>query len=199
MAARASMATLIARVRQMINDTSGSPTFQDQEIQDVLDQSRMDIYNTPLKSEPTFSGIDIQYLNYFSDVGGWEDDYVLKQYLTTLVTPSSAEPIAGRFAFAQNVFPPVYITGKIYDVFRAAADLLDRMAAKHVLCYSFSSDGQSFQRGTVPTALQALARTYRMQQRPRAITMRRSDIASGPTDVSLKATELDRMASGNGS
>lgn len=201
MAVRSTMAALISRVRSMINDQSGpNQVFSDQEIQDVLDAGRQDVVNSALIPKPTYTGATIQFLNYFSELGGWEDDYVVKQYLTTTVTPSSVEPIAGHFVFVQTTLPPLYITGKLHDVFRAAADLLERQAAKWVLSYNMTVDGQSLQRGQVTQALQSLAKTYRMQQRPRSISVVRSDLVSDGTGngLSLSPTPIDYMSSGGG-
>jgi hypothetical protein len=151
-----------------------------------------------MESRPTFSGSAIQYLNYFAD-GNWEDDYVLKQYLTVTVTPSSVETIVGRFTFSSNVFPPVFITGKNYDLFGSAADLLERQQAKWILAYSFSSSGSNFQRGQVVQNIAILVKQYRMKQRAGSISMVRADVNQG-LDVNdpLAATAIDYIASGNG-
>lgn len=200
MPVRSAMANLIARVRLLINDPSGSSSiFQDQDIQDVLDESRVDIVNQALDPRPTFSGSTIQYLNYYSALGGWEEDYVFKQYLTLIVTPSTFEPIAGHFAFSTSTLPPVYITGKLYDVYRAAADLLERWAARWVLSYNINVDGQSLQRGQAAIALQNLAKTYRSKQRITTSAMTRSDLIGKQNAVSLDAKPLDYFASGDGS
>jgi hypothetical protein len=195
------MTALIARVRILINDTllGSEQIFTDDDIQGVLDEGREDVVNKPLCPKPTYSGATIQYLNYYSEYGGWESDYVLKQYLTVLVTPSSVEEIAGHFTFAVSTLPPVYITGKIHDIYRASADLLERWAARWVLSYDVLVGGQQFKRSQATTALLALAKSYRQKQRPRSISMVRSDLNStGQTDLSLGPTALDYMASGNG-
>ncbi|HLZ64390.1 MAG TPA: hypothetical protein VKR06_46260 [Ktedonosporobacter sp.] len=199
MAVRSTMAALISRVRLLINDPlSTSMQFLDQDIQDVLDEGRSDIVNMPLIPKPTFTGSTIQYLNYYSQLGGWEDDYVLKQFLVTVVTPSAVEPIAGHFQFAATTLPPVYITGKLFDVYRTAADLLERWSARWVLSYSVTVDGQSLQRAQAATALQTLAKSYRMKQRAGVIAATRSDINVGQNAVSLAPTEIDFMGSGDG-
>src|SRR5882757_9447673 len=189
MAARTSMAALISRVRLLINDTllvGNGQVFDDDTIQGVLDEGRDDIVNKALKPVPTYSGSAIQYLDYYSEYGGWESDYVLKQYMTVVVTPSSVEPIVGVFTFSTSIFPGVYITGKQHDVYRASADLL--------------VGGQQFKRSQAADLLLNLARSYRMKQRPKSILMTRSDIKSNGEDgeLSLKATAIDYMASGNG-
>lgn len=200
MAVRATMANLILSVRTLINDTlpvGNGQIFTDQQIQDVMDEGRVDLMNIPLIPKPTFSGSTIQYLDYFSEMGGWEDGYVLKQYLTVVVTPSVLEPIPGHFQFAANTWPPVYITGLLHDRYRAAADLLERLAAQYVLRYSMTVDGQNLQIGQVTTNLQNLAKTYRRKQRPRTIHMKTSTIKdTQDTGISLQPTELDYMSSG---
>ena len=201
MPVRSSMAALISRVRFLINDPSGaSQVFADQDIQDVMDESRLDVKNEQLIEKPTFSGSTIQYLDYYSRLGGgWEDDVVLKQYLVNPVTPSLSEPIAGHWQFAATTLPPVYASGKVFDVYRSAADLLERMAARWVLSYSISVDGQSLQRGQAAPALLNLARTYRLKQRAHVIQATRSDLRSTSTAAqALGAQEIDFMGDGSG-
>lgn len=201
MAVRSSMAALITRTRLLINDPAGaSQIFDDQSIQDVLDASRLDLRNVPLTPRPTFSGSTIQYLDYYHPLGDWEDDVVFKQYLTVTVTPSVSEPIAGHWQFSTSTLPPIYLSGKTYDLYHAAADLLERWAAKVALNYAFSSDGQSFQRNQAQGMLLALAQKYRGQQRAGSIQLNRGDIAaSGESlNLGLGPTPIDYMASGDG-
>jgi hypothetical protein len=200
MAVRASMAALITRVRILINDPSStSQQFSDQDVQDVLDESREDIRNHALIAKPTFTGATIQYLDYFSELGGWEDDFILRQFLTTVVTPSTTEPIAGHFQFAATTLPPVFISGKLFDVYRASADLLERLAARYMLSYNVTVDGQTLQRSQMMANITAMAKNYRMKQRARAIEMIRSDLNNRGAAISLAPTEVDFMSSGSGS
>ena len=197
--ARSTLAALIARVRLLTNDVAGvNQQFTDDDIQAVMDESREDVVNQALIPKPTFTGSTIQYLNYYSDVGGWEDDYVLKQYLTVTVTPSAVEPIAGHFQFAATTLPPIYITGKRFDVYRAAADLLERWAARYMTRFDFTSDSQSFRVSQVPVQMQALAKTYRMKQRPGAISTVRGDLNKAGQDagIGLGPHEIDYIAKG---
>lgn len=200
MAVRATMANLILSVRTLINDTllSGNgQIFTDQQIQDVMDESREDVKNEPLIPKPTFNLGTIQYLDYWTEYGGWEDGMVLKQYLTVVVTPSLIEPIPGHFQFAANTWPPVYISGSWHDRYRAAADLLERLAAQYVLRYSMTVDGQNLQIGQVTTNLQNLAKTYRRKQRPRTIILKTAVSGNQDTGISLEPTALDYMSSGS--
>lgn len=176
MAARSTMASLILRIRDLINDpASTSQVWQDQQIQDVLDESRVDVINGVMTARATFSGSTIQYFDYFTSAGSWEDGMTLRQYLTVLVTPSAIEPIVGHFTFSASILPPVFITGKNYDRYRAAADMLERWAAKWVMSYNMTVDGQNLARSQVVPALLNLAKQYRMKQRPGTIKMVRDD------------------------
>jgi hypothetical protein len=203
MTVRSSMSALIKSVRVLINDTlpvGNGQIFDDQTIQDVLDEGRLDITNHPLESRPTFSGSTVQYLDYYSDLGGgFEDGMVLKQYLTVSVTPSLIEPIPGHFQFASNVFPPVFITGKNYDVYRASADLLERLAAQWILSYSIVVDGQSLQRNQATRSILLLVKEYRRKQRPRTITIKRGDVSGSQGDNAdpTAPTNLDYYSSGS--
>lgn len=201
MAVRPSMSALISRVRLRINDPAGaSQTFTDQDIQNILDESRVNVRYLALAPSPTYSGSTLLYLDYFSDYGGWEDDVALFQYLTIPVTPTSSENIVGHFTFAQTTFPPVFATGKLYDVFRASADLLEGLAAQWMLSYNTAVDGQTFQRSQAQLQILALAKTYRMKQRPVSSAMTRSDLLNtGPgSGLGLSPHNIDFYASGNG-
>src|SRR5260370_24511229 len=111
--ARASMAALISRIRDLTNDNlpAGSgQVWSDNQIQDVLDEGRIDVYNGHLTEKPTFSGSTIQYFDYFREYAGWVTHYVLKQYLTLAITPSFVGRIPDHFQFCLYEFPLVFIT-----------------------------------------------------------------------------------------
>ncbi len=198
MAARSSMAALITRVRDLINDPSGSPTWTDNQIQDVLDAGRVDYRYLRLAPTPDWSTGAIRFLDYYAPIGDWETDYTFAQYFTTVVTPSSTEPIVGHITFAASTFPPVYIAfGKSYDIYRAAADLLERWASQWIHAYDAMVDGQKLARSQMVIAYRDLAKHYRMQQRPRSAKLTRPDFATGADEsVSLKAKPVDYITTG---
>ena len=201
MALRSTMTDLIARVRLLINDPAGTAQiFDDQAIQDVLDESRIDYRNAVLQAVPTFDNGTIAYLDYYHELGGWENGAVLKQYLTTEVSPATSEPIVGHWTFAESTLPPIYVTGSLHDVYRAAADLLERQSAQWMLRYSMTVDGQFLQRSLVIGNMQKVIQLYRMKQRPVAIRAIRSDLRSpgGIVSNGLAPGAIDYMASGNG-
>lgn len=186
MPVRSTMAALIARERILLNDPAGaSQTFTDQTIQDVLDESRLKLRYLPLQASPTYSGATVQYLDYYTPKGSGnlEDDYTLWQYLTVAVTAVAVEPIVGHFVFAATTLPPVYLLGKSYDIYRAAADLLERQAAMYAARFDFTSDGQSFHISQAVAQLQKLALTYRAKQRVQVARGVRDDLAVGDSQA----------------
>lgn len=186
----------------MINDPVGTnQIFTDQDIQNVLDESRQDLYNQSLLPQWTYSGATPQVLDYLAptQLGDWEDDIVLKQYLTVVVTPSATDDIVGHWTFAQSTLPPVYITGKTYDLYRSAADLLVRMAARWALRFNATADGQTLHLEGVSANLLNLAKQYRLKQRMGVTSMTRSDLAApagASSGVNLAPREIDYMGSG---
>lgn len=197
MAARASMAALITRVRDLINDPSGSSTWSDNQIQDVLDAGRVDYRYLRLAATPDWSTGAIRFLDYYAPIGDWETDYTFAQYFTTVVTPSSTEPIVGHITFATSTFPPVYIAfGKSYDIYRAAADLLERWAAQWLMAYMAIANGQRLERQQVTANMQTLAKQYRQQQRARSVCMTRGDMGHRELTASLRAKPVDYITPG---
>ena len=198
MAVRASMAQLIARVRLLIADPAGaSQQFQDSDIQDTLDESRDDIRYEGLTIAPsivnnalTNNQAQTIFANYYSRYEWWEQDIVLQGYFNgaawVVVTPAASDYITGRFQFELNEFttgtsvpgqlPPVFATGKIYDPYRAAADLLQMWAATLAGAYDISVDGQSLRRSQLMTAKITLEAYYRAKAKPRIAKLTRNDV-----------------------
>jgi hypothetical protein len=177
MGVRTSMADLIARVRTMIADPTGSSqTFDDQTIQDYLDRHRTEVRYVELRAAETIlAGGTVEYRDYYADYGGWEADEKLYDGTYNELTPTTADRLTGHWMFATSQLPLVYIVGKHYDVYAAAADLLEAWAAKEKLNFDFDSDGQSFKRSQRVAALLQMAREYRHQQRPVSVGMVRTD------------------------
>jgi len=188
---RSSMAALIARVRLMIFDTASPQLFTDDNIQDKLDdpQVRRDIVEFPLVPRPTYtkSGASIQWNDYYfipsldpSDPprGNWEDSVALIWTDFSPLTPATSELILGHWTF-NNQLPTIFIKGSRYDVYRAAADLLDyKVAALAATQIDFTADGQSFHLSQQLTFLQKTSGDYRRKQEARIGAHGRSDAQS---------------------
>jgi hypothetical protein len=199
MAVRPTMAALISRVRLLINDPTGA-VFADQDIQDVMDMTREDLRYLVLAPAPTYSGSTISYFDYYADLTDWEDDLAFRQWRINVVTPATSENIVGHWVFAQTTLPPVYLIGKTYDIYRSAADLLERQAARMVLAYDMTVDGQSLRRSQMAMMLTNLAHQYRLKQRAHVISTTRSDLVNKAANdnLGLGPLPIDYMGSGDG-
>jgi hypothetical protein len=171
----------------MINDPS-AVQFSDQVVQDRLDENRTDVRFLQLSAAPTLvntSGV-ANYIwdTYYAGFQYWESDWVLSDGKFATLTPVSVDEITGKITFtstAPGQIPPVFITGKVYDIYATAADLLEFWSASYVLRYTFASDGQTFNIGQITTQLTALAKTYRNKAQARTVPIVRSDLANPNT------------------
>jgi len=176
MPVRTTMADLIAR----ITDLTGDLGFSEQQIQDALDRRRTDVRLLPLTpAESIQAGGLVAFLDYYAADGDWEAGATLQTLNfvpLTETTDYTADYLVGHWTLTASLFPPCYLTGRTYDVYGTAADLLERSARLQVNAYDFSTDGQSFHRSQLSTNRLALARQYRRQARPQVIQMGRSDV-----------------------
>ena len=182
MAARASLASLITRVRTLIDDNATTKTFTDDEVQAALDNWRTDVRYLELRPAETRTASGVEYRDYYAPCGDWEDDYTLLDSGYSPVVADVAEPLLGHWGFTTGQGATLYITGKFYDTYGAAADLLTAWAAKEKLSFDFNADGQSFNRSQKVKALLELAGEYRRHQNPARVLMDRGDIRSWYAD-----------------
>jgi hypothetical protein len=190
------MADLIALVRLKINDPSGSPQFADLDIQNALDDHRDDIRYEGMTIAPsivntasTNNQASTIFADYYSRYSNWESDAVLQGQGSTgaawiVLTPTLSDYIVGHWMFENTPFvngtvpgqlPPVFITGKIYDLYASAADLLEYWAAVLVGAYDVSVDGQTLKRSQLMQAKMMLAQSYRRKAKPSIAKMTRND------------------------
>jgi hypothetical protein len=180
------MAELISRVRGLVGDAAGADqVFLDDEVQAVLDRYQTVVRYARLRPEPTpLPAGAVEYRDYYAAVGDWEADELLYDAASQPLTPASADRLTGHWTFASpGQQPPVYIVGKVYDVYGAAADLLERWAARVKLEFDFSADGQSFSRSQKARSLLELAREYRRRQQPATAVQARADVEPGSWGV----------------
>ena len=110
MAALASMASLITRVRALVNDAS-SVLHTDDAVQSALDQGRTRARYLPLTPEPTTTSSATTYLVFNAPLGDWEEDVALVNGSSATLTPSANDYEAGRWTFATEPLRPVLLTG----------------------------------------------------------------------------------------
>lgn len=161
---RTAMIALIDRMRTMIGDrvvATNVPVsfFSDGEVQDVLDERRTDVVEAVLTPVPSFTDVS-GYTDFSAPRKGWEDNVVLHNTAGTILTPTRAELLVGRWSFDVSQGGPVYITGRYYDLFGAAVVLLEQWAANVAREYDFATDQQVFNRSDKRIGLMAVAAQY---------------------------------------
>lgn len=203
MPVRSTMAQIIARVRTMIQDNpsgTGTNFFDDQTIQDTCDETVEFIRYEGLQIAPTIVNTastgnqpTVIFIEYFSRYQWWESDVVLEGNNTSthaawiVLTPTESDLINGHWWFqpSSNEFtvptvpgqyPPVFATGKVYDIYRASADLLEFWGASQAASYDITVDGQSLRRSQLMQAKLTLAASYRRKCKPKVAKLVRDDV-----------------------
>lgn len=217
MPVRSTMMSLIGQTRLMIADPSGAnQQFADQHIQDRLDDNRDDIRYESLTIAPSIVNLlstnntpQTIFADYYSKYPWWEDDVVLQAYSNgaawVVVAPVSTDNIVGHWMFENNVFasgtvpgqlPPVFATGKIYDLNAAAADLLEFWAASLAGAYDVTVDGQILRRSQLMQAKLTMANYYRRRAKPKIARMDRHDVLAPISSKRMRLLDSDDSVKG---
>lgn len=222
MPARNTMSSLITLVRTMIGDPKPNFTntivqFSDDDIQDRLDTSRDDIRYEGLTIAPSIVNLNSTsnsastiFSDYYSKYKWWEADVVLQGQGANgvpwiVLTPASSDLIVGHWQFENSVFtngtvpgqlPPVFATGKVYDPYMAAADLLEFWAATLTGAYDVTVDGQSLRRSQLMTAKLALAEQYRRRAKPKIAKLDRHDVMAPISSRRQRLLDQDDLVKG---
>lgn len=221
MPVRSSMSQIIARTRFMIQDPSGSSQFfADQDIQDTLDETvdfiryeLLQIAPTIINTASTNNQPTVIFIEYFSQFQWWESDVVIQgnnisaNQAWTVLTPSQSDYINGHFWFESPTteftsptvpgqYPPVFATGKIYDLYLASADLLEFWGASFAGAYDIVADGQNLRRSQLMTAKIALAENYRRKCKPRVLRMTRNDVNPEINARKVRLLDSDELVKG---
>lgn len=173
---RTTLSDLITRLRKLLGDPAGvSQTWADDELQDFLDSNRLDVCHAALRPGRARTSGTATYTDYYADYGEWESDVLLEDGGGDALTPTASDLVAGRWTFADRG-SAVYITGKTFDLWATAADVLEAWAARVALEFDFDADGGKYKRSQKREALLSVAARYRRQARPRKATMVRDDV-----------------------
>lgn len=175
MSVRSTMSDLIARVSLMIADQSNT-TISTQYVQDKLDETRTDLWQALLTPKITYTNPGgFLYADYYyiptgnprdKALGFFEANEVLVWGDWTILTPTTSDELVGHWTFSAGQLPPVLIRGRYFDIYRAAADLLDeRIANLAATSLDFTSDGQTFHLSQQVMTLEKMRDSYRRKQR----------------------------------
>lgn len=195
MTVRSTMAAIIAETRLLINDPAGgSQLFTDQQIQDHLDDTRDDVRYELLTSAPSIVNLgeqtstpaDYIWADYFSKYHWWESDCVIQDGHFIVLTPLASDFIVGHWQFdsltpfvdgtVPGQYPPLFATGKTYDINLAASTLWRFRAASLATAYDFTADGQTFHRSQQMAMCLKMSDYYACRARVRTLPVMRDDL-----------------------
>jgi hypothetical protein len=176
MTARSGMANLLLELRGMTNAgtadyTLGSDTFWDDDhLQDKLDQCRQDLNRVPLVPIVEYNGGTAYYYDYYAPVGHLEaydatDSSVFQvensdgdAQGTALYT---ADYLRGVFRFAADqAGTAYYLRARSYDVNRAAALVWRAKAAHYAERFDVSTDNHRLTRSQLIAQCLEMAQQY---------------------------------------
>ena len=173
------MAGLILRLRRLIGEPI-SADYADHDLAEIIDRFRIDVRYRELTPVDTIApGGAVTYLEYWADVGDWEVDAQLTSGTYAVLTPTTSDPDLGRWTFASHQAAPVYLTGKTFDLYAAAAELLDQKLIIGGLdngLVNRKEGDTSYDGGDRAKQIMALAEKYRGMCRPRTASMVRNDV-----------------------
>jgi len=178
--ARSGMSWLIQRLRYMLDDTGGT-AFTDSEIQDVLDEYRVNVHRDPMEIERTLlTNTDYEYRIYHAHYGNLErvesgtaifkiEDSAGSQRGTATYSADYLNGIITMTADQEGT--ALYLTARSYDLNGAASDMWLRRAGQVADRYSFGAGGQSFSRSDWFAHCAKMSSFYAQKSRPKTVRM----------------------------
>lgn len=193
--ARSTLASLIQQLRGLTyagtaEYTIGTASYwDDDQLEVLLDRFRLDVFREPLRSqEELIGGGTVNWKTYlsrrqwFESTNGGTAIFVVEDSTGAKAGTAlwSADYNRGVVTFAANTGgTEYYLTGRSYDLYSAAAELLTSWATKEKLAFDFTTDGQSFRESQKATMLLSMAEQYRGMSAPMAVSMVRVDAMTG--------------------
>ena len=195
MAVRSTLSNLIMTLRGMahVSDSDYSINavdyWSDQQLQDILDRNRLDLWRYPLTKIPRASANLVQYFDHqiegyqnFEQTSGGTAIFVIEDSAGNDQGTAlwSADYNTGMVTFTQDTAGTVlYVNARTYDLNGAAADVWRQKAGHHAISYDFSTDNMSVRRSQQITQAQQMTQYYASQARAKTAQIFRSDNA-GP-------------------
>jgi len=184
---RTGNADLIARVRSLTSVgtaeyTNGTANMWDaDQIEQVLDRHRMDITRERLiPDRNNDAGGAVSYTVFRSAFGNMESGTALfiedgvgdDRTAGTATANYSGDYQRGTFTFgADQAGTALYITARSYDLYGAAAEVLESWAGSAARDFDFSTDSSSFSRSQKSKAMLEQARVLRRRARARRVRL----------------------------
>ena len=187
------MAALITRVRELIGDAveSDESHFSDDQIQSALDARSRHAIEVPLTGALSRTSLGAeQYLDWHASIGAWESNAILLngQLVPIDTEDFTADALNGIWTFDATQ-DEVYVTGRTFDLYGTAADLLDEWAISTAAgsisaggtITEWETDGQKVKRAAATSEeRRSLASQYRAKSLPGIVGLQRTDMNPEP-------------------
>lgn len=183
MAARSGMSTLIGQVRRLVADEGSAVWTTDDEVEDSLDQTRIDIWSEELTPSPIHSSGDIVYYDYLlarADVEGTASGTLAWRLYDSNGDDATGYTLTGDRGLvhfhADQAGTTYWADYRTYDPFAAAADLWEERAADLSGRYDFTTGAASFKASQWFDHCTKMADRLRKQSKPVSVQMTRGDV-----------------------
>ena len=189
---RATMLSLIRTLRGMTDAGTADYTiagvgyWNDDHLLNVLDRYRTDVYREQLTPIEKHAGSGtISYYNHLSEYRNFEQTsggtaifWLETSDGTDIGTASYTMDYGNGIAtFSADTSGTVYyLTGRSFDLNRAAADVWRQKAAHYAGMFSFSTDNHRVDKGQLIKSAMQMANVYDGMSGPTVSTMYRSDV-----------------------
>ena len=188
--ARSTMATLIANLRGLTRAGTADYTvgtvnyWSDDQLQDVLDAHREDVYRAPMHTVQVYNGGSVEYHDYHSGYSNLEatsggtaifyvEDAAGSAVGTALYTPDYNRGVVNFPADTGG--SSYYLYGRTYDMNAAAADVWRTKAGQYAMAVNFSTDNHRIDRGEIIKNCLQMAGYYSQQAGATTVLINRGD------------------------
>lgn len=191
MTARSGMASLILELRGMTSagtadyTVAGAAYWTDDQLQAILDKHRTEVVSDQLVHINEYQGGALSVTRYYSHFGNFEQTtggtaiFVLQDGTHNAVASSeyAVDYTRGEITFdAPTGGLPYYLTGRSYDLNRAAADVWTQKAGQVAIAsFSWSTDNMRVDKSGLRKEAVDMAQYYRGLAGPTSIDLNRSD------------------------
>lgn len=191
MATRSGMQQLVDELRAMTDSTTDDYTYNgvtywtDQQLQNVLDQYRQDIYREPLHPEGEYTGGTLRYYNYYwravnveraaSGSAAWQVEDSAGSAIGTANYTAYYEARYIRFT-SHTGGGDRRLSYRTYDLNRAAAHIWRQKAAHVASRFDITTDNHTLKRSQLRQQYLQMAAHYSTQAGSKHTRMVRSDL-----------------------
>ena len=186
MTTRTDMSAIILLLRGMCEagtadyTLAGAAYWTDDQLQDALDRSRIDLNMVQLSATPRYSGGSITYTEYRAPMGYIEGGTALEVVDASGATQGTATYTADAMRGIVNFISDQagaarYINGRAFDLDKAAAEVWRKKASHYATAYNINADGQNLSRAQLFEHAIEMAREYSGMVRGADVSIGRGD------------------------